>query len=131
MLNKKDIQNIVEATTKANKETFVTKDDLKIIKDGIGNIKESLNSFATKDDFKDLKLSLISAMEKVFPTEVKMDKRFDKVEESFSDLQTSVDAYAKQSNDYFQEMVVSNNSYHRLEGWIHQVAEKVGVELRY
>ena len=74
---------------------------------------------------------LISAMEKVFPTETKMDKRFDKMEESFSDLQTSVDAYAKQSNDYFQEMVVLNNNYRRLEGWIHQVAEKAGVVLKY
>ncbi len=74
---------------------------------------------------------LISAMEKVFPTEIKMNKKFDKIEESFSDLQTSVDAYAKQSNDYFQEMVVLNNNYHRLEKWIQQVAEKVGIELKY
>lgn len=81
-------------------------------------------------DEKDI-TKIIKAMGNVFPTEVKMDKRFDKVEESFSDLQTSVDAYAKQSNDYFQEIVVLNNNYRRLEGWIKQVADKVGVELKY
>jgi hypothetical protein len=83
MLDKKDIQNIVEATTKANKAIF-----------------------ATKEDFDDLR-------------------------RDFSDLQTSVDTYAKKANDYFQEMVVMNNNYHRLEGWIHQVAEKAGVVLKY
>lgn len=83
MLDKKDIQNIVEATTKANRAIF-----------------------ATKEDFDDLR-------------------------KDFSDLQTSVDAYAKKADTYFQEMVVLNNNYRRLEGWIHLVAEKVGVELKY
>lgn len=125
MLDEKDIKKLKEIlATKEDLKDFATKDDLK--------------NFATKDDFKDLKgdfknlkLDLISAMEKVFPTKVEMDKRFDKVEESFSDLQTSVDTYAKQANTYFQEMVILNNNYRRLEGWIHLVAEKVGVELKY
>lgn len=116
MLDDKDIKKL--------KETLATKEDLK--------------AFATKDDFKDLKgdfknlkLDLISAMEKVFPTKIDFDVFKDEMRKDFSDLQTSVDAYAKKADTYFQEMVIINNNYRRLEGWIHQVAEKVGVELKY
>ena len=125
MLDDKDIQKL--------KESFATKDDLKnfATKDDLNEIKADLKNFATKDDFKDLKKDLISAMEKVFPTRVEVDQRFEGFRKDFSDLQSSVDVYAKKADTYFQEMVVINNNYKRLEGWVHQVAEKVGVELRY
>jgi len=74
---------------------------------------------------------IIKAMENIFPTKVEMDKRFDNMESKFSDLQTSVDAYAKQSNDYFQEMVMLSHKVNRMEKWMHEIAEKVGVELKY
>ena len=75
----------------------------------------------------------IQKLIKVFATreEVATKKDFDNLRKDFSDLQTSVDAYAKKADNYFQEMVVLQNNYRRLEGWIHQVAEKVGVELKY
>jgi hypothetical protein len=79
----------------------------------------------------------IQKLIKTFPTreEAVMKKDFDdfrnEMRGMFSDLQTSVDAYAKKADTYFQEIVVLNNNYRRLEGWIHLVAEKVGVELKY
>jgi predicted ribosome quality control (RQC) complex YloA/Tae2 family protein len=81
-------------------------------------------------DDKDI-TKIIKAMENVFPTKVYLSKELDKIRDDFSDLQTSVDAYAKKADTYFQEMVVLNNNYRRLEGWIQQVAEKVGIELKY
>jgi len=76
-------------------------------------------------------IKIIKAMGKVFPTKVAMDNRFDEMEKQFSDLQTSVDAYAKQSNEYFQEMVMLSHKVNRMEKWMHEIAEKVGVELKY
>jgi len=81
-------------------------------------------------DDKDIE-KIIKAMENVFPTKVEVDKKFEDFRGDFSDLQTSVDIYAKRADTYFQEMVVMNNNYRRLESWIHLVAEKVGVELKY
>ncbi len=74
---------------------------------------------------------LISAMEKIFPTKTDMDNRFDEVDKKFSDLQTSVDAYAKKADTYFQEMVMLSHKVDRMEKWLHEVAEKIGIELKY
>lgn len=74
---------------------------------------------------------IIKAMEKVFPTNVALNKRLDDMRDDFSDLQTSVDTYAKEANTYFQEMVMLNNKVNRMEKWMHEIAEKVGVELKY
>ncbi len=51
--------------------------------------------------------------------------------EDFNDLQTSVDAYAKKADAYFQEMVMLTHKVDRLEKWIHQIAEKVGIKLEH
>ncbi len=74
---------------------------------------------------------IIKAMELVFPTKTELIKELDKVREDFSDLQTSVDTYAKKADAYFQEMLMLSNKVNRLELWIRQVAEKVGVDLKY
>lgn len=66
--------------------------------------------FSTKEDFK------------VFEEEIK---------KSFSDLQTSVDAYAKKADSYFQEMVMLAHKVDRHEKWFHQIAEKLGIKLEY
>jgi len=95
------------------------------------DIKKLEGVFATKDDFKDLKVGLISAMEKVFPTKTDFAGFKDEMREMFSDLQTSVDAYAKKADTYFQEMVVLSHKVDRMEKWMHEIAEKVGVELKY
>jgi len=49
--------------------------------------------------------------------------------EDFNDLQTSVDAYAKRADTYFQEMVMLAHKVDKLDKWIHQIAEKVGLRL--
>ena len=47
----------------------------------------------------------------------------------FIDLQSSVDAYAKRSDTYFQEMLMLANKVDRLEKWLRQLADKVGLRL--
>ena len=49
--------------------------------------------------------------------------------EDFRDLQTSVDAYAQKADTYFQKMVMLSHKVDRLEKWVIQIAEKVGIKL--
>ena len=49
----------------------------------------------------------------------------------FINLQTSVDAYAKKADDYFQEMVMLSHKVDRHEKWIQALATKLGVKLEY
>ncbi len=49
----------------------------------------------------------------------------------FNDLQTSIDAYAKRADTYFQEMVALSHKVDRHEKWIKQIAEKLGVKLEH
>ena len=51
--------------------------------------------------------------------------------EDFSNLQTSIDAYAKKADTYFQEMLVLAHKVDRLEKWIHQLAERLDIKLQY
>jgi len=48
-----------------------------------------------------------------------------------SDLQASMDAYAKKADGYFQEMIMLAHKFDRHERWLLQIAEKVGVKLEY
>lgn len=50
---------------------------------------------------------------------------------NFSDLQGSVDAYAKRADDYFQEMVMLSHKIDRHEKWIQQIAGKLDLKLDY
>jgi uncharacterized coiled-coil DUF342 family protein len=50
---------------------------------------------------------------------------------NFSDLQGSVDAYAKRADDYFQEMVMLSHKVDRHEKWIQKIAEKLDLKLDY
>lgn len=60
---------------------------------------------------------------------IRIDKRFDEMKGDFVNLQTSVDAYAKKADTYFQEMVMLAHKVDKLEKWIHRIAEKVGIKL--
>lgn len=46
-------------------------------------------------------------------------------------LLNAIDVYAKKADTYFQEMVVMSHKMERLEKWLHQVADKVGIKLEY
>ena len=73
----------------------------------------------------------IQKLIKVFPTkdEVVLKNDFEELRQDFRNLQSSIDAYAKKADDYFQEMVMLSHKVDRLEQWIHQLAEKVGLKL--
>ncbi len=51
----------------------------------------------------------------------------DKIRKDFSNIQTSVDAYAKKADTYFQEMVMLSHKVNRHEKWLRQVAEKLEI----
>jgi 3-dehydroquinate dehydratase len=59
----------------------------------------------------------------------KIDSRFDAVDIRIDHLTNAVDAYAKQSETYMQEMLALGHKVDRLEQWILKVAEATGVKL--
>ncbi|MCX6764183.1 MAG: hypothetical protein NTU58_00520 [Candidatus Nealsonbacteria bacterium] len=75
----------------------------------------------------------IKKLIEVFATreEVATKPDLEELRKDFSDLQTSVDAYAKKADTYFQEMLVLAHKVDRHEKWLHQIAEKVGIKLDY
>ena len=77
-----------------------------------------------KQDFSEL----IQYLDEKF---IRVDQRFDEMKKNFVNLQTSVDAYAKKADTYFQEMVALSRKVDRHEKWIQQIAEKLGIKLEY
>ncbi|KKT17381.1 MAG: hypothetical protein A2654_01495 [Candidatus Nealsonbacteria bacterium RIFCSPHIGHO2_01_FULL_43_31] len=75
----------------------------------------------------------IQKLIEVFATreEVATKQDLEELKEDFRNLQTSVDAYAKKADTYFQEMVMLTHKVDRLEKWIQEIAEKVGIKLEY
>ena len=76
------------------------------------DVKKLIQVFATRD-------------------EVVLKADLDLFREDFSDLQTSIDAYARKADTYFQEMVMLSHRVERHEKWMHQLAEKLGIKLEY
>ncbi|OGZ64028.1 MAG: hypothetical protein A3A98_03725 [Candidatus Staskawiczbacteria bacterium RIFCSPLOWO2_01_FULL_40_39] len=74
---------------------------------------------------------LLSAMEVKFPTKVDFENFKDEYHKDFSNLQTSVDTYAKKADTYFQEMVMLSHKVDRHEKWLQKLADKLGVKLDY
>ncbi len=81
----------------------------------------------TDEDIK----KIIEANREVFATKEDFEAFREEMKKSFSDLQTSVDAYAKKADTYFQEMVVLSHKVDRHEKWIKQIADKLGIKLEY
>ncbi len=73
----------------------------------------------------------IQKLIEVFATrdEVATKQDIEELKKDFANLQTSVDAYAKKADTYFQEMVMLAHKVDKLEKWIHLIAEKVGIKL--
>lgn len=73
----------------------------------------------------------IQKMMEVFPTkdEVTTKEDFEELRNDFSDLQESVDAYAKKADGYFQEMLMLSKKVDRIEKGLRKVAKEVGVDL--
>ncbi|MBI4919990.1 hypothetical protein HY838_01735 [Candidatus Azambacteria bacterium] len=49
----------------------------------------------------------------------------------FNNLLTAVDAYAQKADTYFQEMVMLSHKVDRHEKWLQEIADKLGVKLKY
>lgn len=49
----------------------------------------------------------------------------------FNNLTNAVDAYAKKADAYFQEMVALSHKVDRHEKWLLEIAEKLGIKLKY
>lgn len=73
--------------------------------------------------------NLIKAQEEVFATKEDLEKMKEDIRKDFSNLQTSVDAYAKKADTYFQEMVILAHKVDKMDKWIHQIADKIGLRL--
>lgn len=102
MLTQEDIQKITEATQVNFDGRFDNVDkQLDIL---------SREMFATKDDLESFRKE---------------------VEENFNNLQSSIDAYAKKADAYFQEMVMLSHKVDRHEKWLLAMAEKLGMKLEY
>lgn len=74
---------------------------------------------------------IIEANSEAFPTKEDFEAFKEEMRKSFSDLQTSVDAYAKKADTFFEEMVALSHKVDRHEKWLLQLAEKLGVKLEY
>ena len=74
---------------------------------------------------------IIEANREVFPAKEDFESFKQELKESFSDLQTAVDTYAKKADAYFQEMLMLANKVDRHEKWFHQIADKLGIKLEY
>jgi len=130
MLTQDDIQKIIEAAkgnlaTKEDLKTLATKEDLGVLDKRMAT-KDNLNALDKKMDD-----GFVILTKEIFSTKEEFEKFKDEIRESFSSLQTSVDAYAKRADSYFQEMVMLSHKIDRHERWMHQLAEKLGVKLEY
>lgn len=75
----------------------------------------------------------IQKLIEVFATREEMVTKtmFEELKADFNDLQTSVDAYLKKADNYFQEMLMLAHKVDRHEKWLLQIAEKLGMKLEY
>ncbi len=81
----------------------------------------------TQDDIQ----KIIKAQKEVFPSKEEFESFKEEMRKDFSDLLTSVDAYAQKADTYFQEMVMLSHKVDRHEKWLQEIAEKVGIKLKY
>jgi len=75
--------------------------------------------------------NLIKAQEEIFATKEDLERLKEDVRSDFSELQSSVDAYAKKADTFFEEMVSLSHKVDRHEKWFHIIADKLGVKLEY
>jgi len=60
-----------------------------------------------------------------------VDKRLTELDNNFNKLTNAVDAYAQKADTYFQEMVMLSHKVDRHEKWLLEIAEKLGIKLKY
>jgi hypothetical protein len=60
-----------------------------------------------------------------------VNEKFEHVDTRFDGVSSQIDGLAKLITDYHQEMLMLAHKVDRLEGWIHEIAQKTGVKLSY
>ncbi len=73
---------------------------------------------------------LIDAMKAFFYTKEEMDVKFENIENNFSILQTSVDAFAKTVNDTDQEVSALGNRVDNIDTWVQEAAPIIGLKYK-
>lgn len=73
---------------------------------------------------------LLTAFQEIFATKEDLTGMKEELRSDFSNLETSIDAYAHKADKYFQEMAALATKVDRLDRWIHEIADKVGIELK-
>ncbi|HEX3099512.1 MAG TPA: hypothetical protein VHQ41_00885 [Patescibacteria group bacterium] len=73
---------------------------------------------------------LIEAMKVFFYIKEDIDKKFEKVDLKFSQLQTAVDGIAKIGKDNSEEIAALGNRFDSVENWVEKSAQKIGLEYK-
>lgn len=76
-------------------------------------------------------IKIIEAQREVFATKEDLAAFQEEMRKNFSAMVSSVDAYAKKADTYFQEMAVLGYQVSRHERWFKQIAEKLELKLEY
>lgn len=76
---------------------------------------------------KDFSELIVYLDDKFARIEAQLETKADKAD--VRELADAVDAYAKKADTYFQEMVMLAHKVDKMDKWIHQIAEKVGIKL--
>ena len=109
-----------------------TKQQFEKLSKQITGVKDSLQKEITgaKQDLQGQITGIKSFLYKEMPTKREMEKRFAELptKQDFNLLQVSVDAYAKQSKDYYQEVTVVVAKVNRIEAWIKEASPKLGIK---
>ena len=95
------------------------------------------NNFSEIIEYLDLKFKKIDEnfvkLPSIFVTKEDLKEATGKLstKEDFDNLLTAVDAYAQKADTYFQEMVMLSHKVDRHEKWLLEIAEKLGIKLKY
>ena len=89
------------------------------------DIQKLIEVFATKEDF-----AKLITRDEFGQFRKEIDNEFTNLREAIQALTVSVDKLAKAVGDIRQEYVAISAKVDRMEKWIHQIAKKVGIELK-
>jgi len=130
MITQEDIQNIVDATESKLAARFDNIDQRLASNDRrFDKIEERFDNIDKQLVNVDQRFDILA--KELFTTRDEVQVLNEKMLKGFSDLQLSVDAYAKRADSYFQEMVMLSHKVDRHERWLLALAEKMDVKLEY
>ena len=82
----------------------------------------------TPEDIKNLTKYQTEAFKDVFATKKDMEAGFEKLDKKMTDLQTSVDAIAKDNLTKSKEMPVLSHRIKEVENWVDKAAPKLDIK---